>query len=91
MWQTGLVITVSSRIACRSLFWTLRVCFCWLQDSDFLYLTGIDQQAVAVVEASSPMREANFTLYIPDTDPQVHLPCSSLALLLAKRCGEQAL
>ena len=49
----------------------------WLQDSDFLYLTGIDQQAVAVVEASSPMRDANFTLYVPDSDPQVCLRCST--------------
>ena len=56
----------------------------WLQDSDFLYLTGIDQQAVAVVEASSPMRDANFTLYVPDSDPQVCLRCSSL--LLSSRC-----
>ena len=43
----------------------------WMQDSDFLYLTGIDQQAVAVIEASSPMRDSSFTLYLPDTDAQV--------------------
>lgn len=46
---------------------------CLAQDSDFLYLTGIDQQAVAVIEASSPMREANFTLYLPGSDSQVCL------------------
>jgi cellobiose-specific phosphotransferase system component IIC len=47
---------------------------CLAQDSDFLYLTGIDQQAVAVIEASSPLREANFTLYLPGSDSQVCLP-----------------
>ena len=46
----------------------------WAQDSDFLYLMGIDQQAVAVIEASSPMRESSFTLYLPDSDAQVQ-PC----------------
>jgi len=50
----------------------LNNCYVVMQDSDFLYLTGIDQQAVAVIEASSPMRESSFTLYIPDTDSQVH-------------------
>jgi hypothetical protein len=44
----------------------------FVQDADFLYLTGINQQAVAVIEASSPMREANYTLFIPDSNPQVH-------------------
>ena len=48
-------------------------CLAWVQDSDFLYLTGIDQQAVAVIEASSPMRDSSFTLYLPDTDAQVQL------------------
>lgn len=41
------------------------------QDADFLYLTGINQQAVAVIEASSPMRDGNFTLFIQDANQQV--------------------
>lgn len=48
--------------------------WCRVQDSDFLYLTGIDQQAVAVIEASSPIRDSTFTLYLADTDSQVQ-PC----------------
>ena len=44
---------------------------CCVQDADFLYLTGINQQAVAVIEASSPMRDGNFTLFIQDSNPQV--------------------
>lgn len=47
-----------------------------LQDADFLYLTGINQQAVAVIEASSPMRDGNFTLFIQDSNPQVR--CADL-------------
>ncbi len=59
--------------ASGSASWTLCDNVEWAQDSDFLYLTGIDQQAVAVIEASSPMRESSFTLYLPDSDAQVQL------------------
>ena len=78
------------------MFWTMRGCLCWLQDSDFLYLTGVDQQAVALIEASSPMRDANFTLYVPDTDPQVSpallIPTpSSLLDTVVRKCPEHCI
>ena len=43
-----------------------------VQDSDFLYLTGINQQAVAVLEAASSRTGGHhLTLFIPDATPQV--------------------
>jgi hypothetical protein len=59
----------------RPMIETLRVVCMPVQDADFLYLTGINQQAVAVIEASSPMRDGNFTLFIQDSNPQVR--CAS--------------
>ncbi|KAK9822676.1 hypothetical protein WJX81_007251 [Elliptochloris bilobata] len=35
------------------------------QDADFLYLTGITQQAVAVISAPSTPGEARYTLFVP--------------------------
>ena len=42
-----------------------------VQDSDFLYLTGISQQAVAVLESSSSRAGGRLTLFISDATPQV--------------------
>lgn len=64
--------------------WMLHESLIAVQDSDFLYLTGIDQQAVALIEASSPMRDSSFTLYLPDVDMQVQL--HHLCDTLVRRC-----
>ena len=53
-------------------------CAC-VQDSDFLYLTGISQQGVAVIEAASPLRAAAYTLFVPDNDAHVS---SSTAIVM---------
>ena len=45
-----------------------------VQDSDFLFLTGISQQAVAVLEASGSGASGRLTLFIPDSTPQVGSP-----------------
>ena len=42
-----------------------------LQDSDFLYLTGINQQAIAVIHNSLPQCQSTFTLYLPNSTAQV--------------------
>ncbi|KAK9908284.1 hypothetical protein WJX75_005446 [Coccomyxa subellipsoidea] len=56
--------------AATPVFMTGAIPYPYRQDADFLYLTGINQQAVAVIEASSPMRDGNFTLFIQDSNPQ---------------------
>ena len=41
------------------------------QDPDFWYMTGIAQQAIAVVEAPRHGRPMKYTLFVPKSDPQV--------------------
>ena len=36
------------------------------QDADFLYLTGVSQQAVATISAPSPCGPARYTLFVPN-------------------------
>ena len=59
-----LVVDCSSLLTAASLW-------LGLQDPDFLYLTGLLQQGVAIVESLSGPSQGKFTLFLPQPTAQV--------------------
>ena len=49
-----------------------------VQDADFLYLTGLMQQGVALVESASSSSQGRFSLFLPTPTPAVRTACMPL-------------